>query len=130
MKELSRTLGSMTYDGLISGLNPSIRVGGGILAKLTEAAVYPRGTILAKSAGDGKLYMLGSSAGGGDLTPEGILCDDTEVGTEEDTPVVLYLAGCFDPGKVTVAEGYTLSEADKDKLRAFQIVFKSASPEL
>lgn len=135
MKELHRKLGEMEYDGLITGLNPPVRVTGGAIAKLSAAAVYPRGTLLAKSAKDGLLHILGeepaapASGGTADTyTPDCILCDDTEVGTEEDVPVVVYAAGCFDPEKVTVAEGYTLTQADKDKLRAYSIIFKAATP--
>ena len=36
-------------------------------------------------------------------------------------------AGCFDPEKVTVAEGYTITQADRDKLRTYSIIFKAAS---
>ena len=59
MKELRKKLGSMEYDGLITGLNPPVRVDGGTIAKLTTATVYKRGTILAKSAADGLLHILG-----------------------------------------------------------------------
>lgn len=124
MKELNRKLGEMEYDGLITGLNPPVRVGGGTIAKLSAAATLKRGTLLGKDAG-GKLSVYGGTG-----TPEGILCDDTEVGTEEDVPVVIYAAGCFDPEKVTVAEGYTLTQDDKDKLRTYSIIFKAASPAL
>ena len=111
MKELHRKLGEMEYDGLITGLNPPVRVTGGAITKLSAAAELKRGTLLGK-----------------DSSPEGILCDDTEVGTEEDVPVVIYAAGCFDPEKVTVAGGYTLTQDDKDKLRSFSIIFKAATP--
>lgn len=126
-KELHQKLGSMKYDGLITGINPPTRVDGGVIAQLSEAATYPRGTVLAKDATSGKLYILGSSAPEG-LTPDCILCDDTEVGTDEDVPVDVYTTGCFDPEKVTVADSYTITQADKDKLRAYNIVFKAASP--
>lgn len=124
MKELNRKLGEMEYDGLITGLNPPVRFGGGLIAKLDTAATLKRGTLLGKDA-DGKLSVYGGTG-----TPEGILCDDTEVGTDEDVPVVIYAAGCFDPEKVTVAEGYTLTQDDKDKLRTYSIIFKAASPAL
>ena len=127
MKELSKNLGGMEYDGLITGLNPPIRVDGGIIAKLGTSTVYERGTVLAKSAKDGLLYILGTDPMDGDtLTPDCILCEDTEVGTEEDTPAVVYAAGCFDPEKVKLADGYTITQADKDKLRAYSIIFKAA----
>lgn len=134
-KELRQKLGSMEYDGLITGLNPPTRVDGGTIAKLSAAAVYKRGTLLAKSSKDGLLHILGEAppaAAEGQTadtyTPDCILCDDTEVGTAEDVPVDVYVAGCFDPEKVTVGDGYTITQADKDKLRTYSIVFKAATP--
>ena len=121
-KELRQKLGSMEYDGLITGLNPPPRVDGGTIAKLEAATVLKRGTLLGKSE-DGLLFVYGGTG-----TPDCILCDDTEVGTTEDVPVDVYVAGCFDPEKVTVASGYTVTQADKDKLRTYSIVFKAATP--
>lgn len=121
-KELRQKLGSMEYDGLITGLNPPTRVDGGAIAKLAAPAVLRRGTLLGKA--DSGLLSVYDGAG----TPDCILCDDTEVGTAEDVPVDVYAAGCFDPEKVTVADGYTITQADKDKLRAYSIIFKAATP--
>ncbi len=123
MKELRRKLGGMEYDGLITGLNPPARVEGGVIGKLAAAATYKRGTLLGKASDTGLLSIYDGST-----APDCILCDDTEIGTEEDVEVVVYAAGCFDPAKVTMAEGYTLTQADRDKLRAYSIVFKAASP--
>lgn len=123
MKELNQKLGSMQYDGLITGLNPPPRVDGGTIAKLADSAVLKRGTLLGKNADTGLLSVYD-----GTTPPDGILCDDVEVGTAEDVPVEVYAAGCFDPEQVTVAEGYTITQADKDKLRAYSIVFKAAAP--
>ena len=120
-KELHQKLGSMEYDGLITGLTPPIRVDGGIIAKMAAPTLLKRGTLLGK-AGTGLL-----AAYDGTGTPDCILCDDTEVGTEADILVEVYAAGCFDPQKVTLADGYTMTQADKDKLRAYSIVFKAAS---
>ena len=120
-KELRQKLGSMEYDGLITGLNPPTRVDGGTIAKLAAPATLKRGTLLGKA--DSGLLSIYDGTG----TPDCILCDDTEVGTAEDVPVDVYAAGCFDPEKVTVAEGYTITQADKDKLRAYSIIFKAAS---
>ncbi len=121
MKELHNKIGGMEYDGLITGLNPPIRVDGGTIAKLTAPAVLKRGTLLGK--GDDGLLSVYDGTG----TPDSILCDDIEVGIAEDVPVEVYAAGCFDPEKVTVAEGYTITQADKDKLRTYSIIFKAAS---
>lgn len=135
MKELGRKLGDMEYDGLITDLTPKPQVRGGTIAKLTTTTVYKRGTLLSKSVKDGLLHILGeappapaSGETADTYTPDCILCDDTEVGTTEDVKVATYTAGCFDPGKVTVAKDYTITEGDKDNLRMRNIVFKSAAP--
>jgi len=122
MRELNQKLGSMEYDGLITGLNPPVRVDGGTIAKLTAPVMLKRGTLLGRGD-DGLLSVYGGTG-----TPDCILCDDTAVGTEENAEVTVYTAGCFDPEKVSVAEGYTVTQADKDKLRAYSIIFKAASP--
>lgn len=121
-KELRQKLGSMEYDGLITGLNPPARVTGGTVARLEAPAVLKCGTLLGKS--DTGLLSVYDGTG----TPDCILCDDTEVGTDEDVPVDVYAAGCFDPEKVTAAEGCTITPADRDKLRTYSIIFKAASP--
>lgn len=125
MRELSKKLGEMEYDGLITGLNPPKRVDGGVIAKRTTASTYVRGALLCKAEDTGLLSLYDGTG-----TPDCILCDDTEVGTEEDVIVAVYKAGCFNPDRLTVAEGYTITEADKDKLRERGIVFKTASPAL
>jgi len=128
MAELNRKVGEMRYDGLITGLNPPVQVGGRIIAQTGEDAQYTRGTLFAKSGADNKLYILGSGADGADeLVPDCILCDDTSVGAGADACAAVYTAGCFDPGKMTLAEGYTISDADKDALRMRNIVFKAPS---
>ncbi len=51
------------------------------------------------------------------LTTDCILCDDVEVGTAADVTVPVYTAGCFNHDALIVKDGYTMTEADKDKLR-------------
>lgn len=133
MINLSEKIGEMNYDELFTGLEPAQQVRGGVIRKVTgKAVILKRGTILAKSsgtAGDGKLVILGTEAGSDEtLTPDCILCDDIEVGTDNDEPVAVYTAGCFDPEKITVADEYTITESDKDALRMRGIVFKAAAP--
>ncbi|HWP51633.1 MAG TPA: hypothetical protein VN626_08050 [Clostridia bacterium] len=189
---LYRKVGEMDYDGLITNIIPSIQTAGGTIAKLAAAATYVRGTVLAKSTKDGKLYILGTTvaetsesfngdgatvaftvvampksilyvAVGGvkvavasynsetgvvtlasapvtgtgnvvvffspeQLIPDCILCDNEDISTSVDVPVAVYTAGCFNTEKITVADGYTMMEADKDKLRERGIVFKAAFP--
>lgn len=115
-KELSRVIGEMTYDGLVSGLTPQVKVGAGVITKGAEAAELKRGTVLAKA--DGKLSIHGSGK-----TADCILAEDIEVGTDTDVAAAVYEAGCFDPEKVIVADGYILTEEDKDALRQRGIYF-------
>ena len=66
-KMLSEKLGEVEYDNLIVGLTPPKRVGAGKIASVgSKEATYTRGTVFAKSAKDGKLYILGSTAASGD----------------------------------------------------------------
>lgn len=129
MKELSKKLGEMAYDGLFTDLTPKAQVRGGTIRKGDAEVTLKRGTILAKSSADNKLVVLGSDAAEGEtLTPDCVLCDDITVGTVADEVVAVYTAGCFDPNKVVVASGYTITEGDMDNLRMRGIVFKAAAP--
>ena len=123
MSELSKSLGTMEFDGPIADINPKLVVSGGTIRKLSKADTIKRGTVLAKSggtAGDNKLVVLGTAAASNEvLTAYCILCDDVAVGTTDDVgaPVVM-------------TNSHTLTEADKDALRNGGIVFKAAAPAL
>ncbi len=131
-RNLNRMVDTMTYDGLISGLTPEAKVKGVTIRKLSAAATLVRGTILAKSsgsAGDDKYVILGTTAASNEtLTADCILADDIDVGTTDDVNAAVYDMGCFDPAKLTVKSGYTITEADKDVLRerGIYLVAKSA----
>ena len=113
-KQLDNKVGEMCYDNLIAGITPPIYVNLGIIAKLTSEATLPRGTVFAKGE-DSKLYVLGET--GANRVADCVLCDDTAVGTAADVNVAVYTAGCFNEGALTVKDGYTMTQADKDKLR-------------
>lgn len=112
-KHLNRKVDEMSYDKLIAGLTPPVKVASGIIAALTAETVYPRGTALSKGA-DGKLRILGTA--GENLIPDCVLCDEETIGTGDATAAV-YVMGCFNEAALTVADGYTITEADRDKLR-------------
>lgn len=117
---LNEKIGEMTFDGLVSDIVPQVIVGGGTLAALTEGtADLKRGAILSKDSTTGKLALMKSGE-----TADCVLCDDITLGTA-DANVAVYVAGCFDPDKVTVADGYSLTEADRDTLRTKNIYFKA-----
>lgn len=116
MRELYNHLGHMEFDGLIAGLVPQVHVGAGVIKALSASTEIKRGTVFAKN-GDGKLVILGTTAGSGEtLTPDCILADDVTVGTS-DVNVAVYDMGCFNENKIIVKSGYTVTEADRDKLR-------------
>ncbi len=118
------------YDGLINDVKPAPIVEPATIRKLGTAGTLARGTVLAIStgtAGDSKLVILGSTAATNEtLTAYGILCDDTEVGTSADVKALVYVAGTFDPAKLTVKSGYTMTLADKMTLRDGGIYLKAA----
>ena len=55
------------------------------------------------------------TTGGGNA--DCVLAEDVTVGTTDDENVLVYIAGCFNEDALIVAEGYTISAADKDELR-------------
>ena len=119
-KHLNDKVGSMEYDKLIAGITPPVKVASGIITKLSVAATYPRGTVLCRSSGtggDGKLKILGTTAAESEtLTPDCILCDDEDIGTDADANVAVYVMGCFNEDAMTVDDEYTITQADKDTL--------------
>lgn len=129
MAELSKKLDEMSYDGLLTDITPKTEVRGRTIRKESSTeTTYPRGTVFAKSSVDNKLVILGSAAAQSEtLTPDCILCDEITVGTSADVVATVYTAGCFDSEKVTVKSGYTMTAADLDALRKYNIVFKDAA---
>lgn len=123
MKNLSRKVEEVTYDGLITDLTPPVEVRGGIIKGISGGAVLKRGTLLARNTSDDTLSVYNGATE--TAKPYGILCDDTTVGTEN-LECAVYTAGCFDADKVILKEGYTLKAADLDEMRMRNIVFKNA----
>lgn len=130
-RTLNRVVDTMNYDGLISGLVPEVKVGGGVIRKLAAEDTLVRGTILAKSsgsAGDGKLVILGTTAATNEtLTPDCILAEDVVVGTSVDVNAAVFEMGCFDPEKLVVKSGHTFSADEKDALRTRGIYLAAVS---
>lgn len=125
---LSKKLGEMEYDGLVTDIIPETEVRGKTIRKVGAETELKRGTILGMSSTDNKLVVLGTTAAQGEtITPDCILCDDVTVGTTDDVIATVYTAGCFNTEKIIVASGYTITAADFDTLRKYGIVFKAAS---
>lgn len=127
-KRLDENLGSVGYDGLIVANEPVADVFTVTIRKeATAAATYKRGTVLALSAGDGKLVILGPTATTNEtLTANCILAEDVEVGTTADVTVLAYRTGHFARNKLAVASGYTLKATDEEELRKAGILLSDA----
>lgn len=127
-KRLDENLGSVGYDGLIVANEPVADVLTVTIRKeATAAATYKRGTVLALSAGTGKLVILGSTATTNEtLTANCILAEDVEVGTTEDVTALAYRTGHFARNKLAVASGYTLKATDEEELRKAGILLSDA----
>ena len=127
-KRLDENLGSVGYDGLIVANEPVADVFTVTIRKeATAAATYKRGTVLALSAGDGRLVILGSTATTNEtLTANCILAEDVEVGTTADVTVLAYRTGHFARNKLAVASGYTLKATDEEELRKAGILLSDA----
>lgn len=127
-KRLDENLGSVGYDGLIVANEPVADVFTVTIRKeAAAAATYKRGTVLALSAGDGKLVILDSTATTNEtLTANCILAEDVEVGTTADVTVLAYRTGHFARNKLAVASGYTLKATDEEELRKAGILLSDA----
>lgn len=127
-KRLDENLGSVGYDGLIVANEPVADVFTVTIRKeATAAATYKRGTVLALSAGDGKLVILGSTATTNETpTANCILAEDVEVGITADVTVLAYRTGHFARNKLAVASGYTLKATDEEELRKAGILLSDA----
>ena len=135
MKELVRNVGERGQDNLIAGIYPraltmpvKIAAGEGKLK---------RGTILTAKS-DGTYVVCGKkvTAGEGDAAqtttysnPSAVLTEDVDASGTSAVAAVAYRSGNFNPDAVTVAEDYTLTLADKDTLRKYDIIFTRVLPE-
>jgi hypothetical protein len=120
-KHLNDTVASAAPDNLFADTTPAPKVEIKTIAALSAAASYKRGTVLAQSAGSGKLYIAGS-AEPEDLTPDCILCDDEELETAADKNVSVYVAGRFNTGALIWKQGYSPSMGDLNDLRERNIL--------
>lgn len=135
MRQLVKNVGERGQDNLIAGIFPraltmpvKIAAGEGLLQ---------RGAILT-AKNDGTYVVCGKkeTTGEGDAAqtttysnPSAILTDAVDASGAEAVAAVAYRCGNFNPDAVTVAKGYTLTAADKDTLRKYDIIFTRVLPE-
>lgn len=131
MTALNKKISTVPYSNLIAGMDPPVHVNSDVIRKIANETVYPRDTVFAKSSvtvRDEKLVILGTAAAENEtLTPDCVLCDDVVVGTATDANVAVYTAGCFNINALKVKESYTLTLADKDKMRESGIYLATIS---
>ncbi len=114
-KNLVRKVGECGQDNLIARVIPpamttAVKIAAG-------AGVLKRGTVL--SAKDDGTYEVMASGG----SPSYILVEDVNASAAEPVTAVVYRSGNFNINAVIVADGYTLTAADKDTLRKYDIIF-------
>lgn len=108
---LNKELGTVGYDNLV------IRAGDVGHIQLAEGqGKLQRGSVI---GANGKLYD-------GTDTPSYILCDETETDDTEKTTACVYKNGNYIRNSLTVAYGYTLTDADVEKLRTVNIIVETA----
>lgn len=113
MRELMNKAGEIGQDNLIAGALPraeftgiKIAAGQGQLLRGTVLAATDAGCVVLSAATTGKAAY--------------ILTDDVDARSEVGTTG--YRAGNFNTKALIVAEGYELTEADRDSLRKYRIV--------
>lgn len=120
-KNLVQKVGECGQDNLIARLYPralttAVKIAAG-------AGVLKRGTVLAVNA-DGNCEVMKSGS-----TPAYILVTDVDASGVEPVAAAAYRSGNFNPNAVIVDDGYTLTAADKDTLRKYDIVFTNMMEE-
>ena len=124
-RHLVNKVGEVGYEKLIAGVLPPLLIGGGTIAGVEAETVYPRGTVLALDTDTGLLCILGTEAKKDQtLAANCILTDEVTAGAAN-VDVTVYIQGCFIPDALIVADGYTLTAADRDSLRTHGIVLAS-----
>lgn len=104
-----------TSDNLIVAGAHHADVGTCVVKALQSAATYKRGTVLGRNNA-GNVIILDAAAQNDTNTAEYILAKDTEIGTS-DTVAEVYRSGDFVEDYLIVAQGYTLTEADRRNLK-------------
>lgn len=128
-ENLVNKVGECGQDNLIAGLFPRALTMGVKVA--AGEGLLKRGTLLtAKSDGTyvicGKKVTTGEGESATTTTygnPSAVLTVDVDATGSTAATAVAYRSGNFNPHAVIVAKDYTLTAADKDNLRKYDIVF-------
>jgi hypothetical protein len=121
-KKLNEDIATINYDNLFySDVVKAIPAG---VTVASGQGKLKRGTLLAKNS-ENKMIVLGSDAEDEDVEVKAIadcvLTDEVDA-TSADADAIAYIQGNFNINELIVAEGYTISQADKDTLRTKNIL--------
>lgn len=119
MARLDENLGAVGFDNLINGVNPPAEVFSVELA--AKQGVLKRGTLLAKA--DGGMVKISADTTG---KANAVLADDVDTGSGDAVFAVAYRTGHFNTNSLIVADGYEITAADKEALRAAGILLSDA----
>jgi len=119
MNRHDEVIGSVGYDNLINGLTPGAEVFSVQLA--ANQGVLERGTLLATA--DGGMVMISADTTG---KANAVLAEAVDTGVGEAVEAIAYRTGHFNTNSLIVAEGYDITAADKEALRAAGILISDA----
>lgn len=119
MNRHDEVIGSVGYDNLINGLTPGAEVFSVQLA--ANQGVLERGTLLATA--DGGMVMISADTTG---KANAVLAEAVDTGAGEAVEAIAYRTGHFNTNSLIVAEGYDITAADKEALRAAGILISDA----
>lgn len=116
---LDETLGTVGFDNLINGANPPAEVF--TVQVAAGQGVLTRGSLLAAN-GSGMVLISSTTTG----KANAILAEDVDTGSGKAVNAIAYRTGHFNGNVLTVAEGYTITAADKEALRDVGILLSDA----
>ena len=121
-KKLNEDIATIEYDNLFYSDDVKAIPAGVIVA--SGQGILKRGTLLAKNS-ENKMIVLGSDAEEQEVEVKAVadcvLTDEVDA-TSADADAIAYIQGDFNINELIVAEGYTISQADKDTLRTKNIL--------
>lgn len=123
MSRLDENLGGVGFDNLIADSYPPTDVFSVQLA--AGQGILERGTLLALKD-DGTMETIGTETTG---KANAVLTDPVDTGDaaeSEAVPGIAYRTGHFNTNRLIVAEGYTITAADREALRIAGILTSEA----
>jgi hypothetical protein len=121
MSRLDENLGAVGFDNLINGSYPAAEVFS-VQVKAGQG-VLSRGALLAK--GTDSMELISATTTG---KANAVLAEVVDTGSAEGDAIraIAYRTGHFNGNKLIVADGYEITDADKEALRSAGILISDA----